>query len=65
MERNEPLRPCVARCHEIQNAHRSAKVQVHLKTLREVLLVWDYDVSTKDALRTLNLPMHMLVSSKG
>jgi hypothetical protein len=57
MERDEPLRSCNARYREIQNARRSAKVRVHLKTLGKVLLAWDYDMSTEDALRTLNPPM--------
>jgi hypothetical protein len=48
--RDEPSRLGMERC-VIQNARWSAKVEIHPKTLREILLAWDFGMSTEDALR--------------
>jgi hypothetical protein len=50
MVRDKPPRSGVKRYRKIQNARWSTKVQVHPKTLRKVLLAWDFDVSTEDAI---------------
>ena len=50
MTRDEPLRPGLERYREFQNAHWSAKVHVHPKTLGKVPLMWNFVVSTEDTL---------------
>jgi hypothetical protein len=50
MARDEPPRPGLERYREFQNAHWSAKVQVHPKTLGKVPLMWDFVVSTENTL---------------